>query len=80
MYVCIYMCVFLFMYFIFEMSNFVVKKFYEACLIISLGNVDVLKMTEKYLKRVWWTYNVFIFNKRGDEHTNITMNLCCSGT
>ena len=75
MYVCIYVCVCvcLFMYFIFEMSNFVVKRFYEACLIISLGNVDILKMTQKYLKRVWWTYNEFICNKRGYAHTNITL-------
>ena len=43
--VCVCVCVF-------EMSNFVVKRFYKTCLIISLGNVDILKMTEKYLKRV----------------------------
>jgi len=55
------------------MSNLVVKIFYEACLIISLGNVDILKMTEKYLKCVWWTYNEFIFNKRGDAHRNETL-------
>jgi hypothetical protein len=51
------MCVFL------KYKIFMVKRFYEACLIISLGNVDILKMTVKYLKCVWWTYNEFIFTR-----------------
>ena len=48
-YVCVCVCVCVC---IFEMSDFVVKRFYEACLIISLDNVDIVKMTEKYLKCV----------------------------
>jgi hypothetical protein len=76
-YFCMCFCMYVRVCCIFEMSNFVVKRFYETCLIISLGNVDILKMTEKYLKRVWWTYNEFICNKRGDAHTNKTLRHVC---
>jgi hypothetical protein len=70
MYVCLYACVCVCV--CVKCQIFVVKIFYEACLIISLDNVAILNMTEKYLKQVWWTYNEFIFNKRGDVHTNVT--------
>jgi hypothetical protein len=73
MYVCMYMCVCVCMYF--WNVKFCGKKILWDMFSNFLRYVDILKMTEKYLKRVCWTYNEFIFNKRNDAHTNKTMRL-----